>query len=69
MNKSFFDRCTVNIMALSLVSFIEALQILIIVVFVFSFFPIPAPAFVQKLYPLSMYDVHLERDIFFIMSG
>jgi len=47
---------------LSLLSFIEALQILIIVVLIFSFFPIPIPVFAQKLFPLSQYDVRLERE-------
>ena len=65
MNKIFFDRNTVNIIVLSLLSFIEALQVLIIVVLIASFFPIPVPAFVQKLFPLSLYDVRLERESFF----
>jgi len=65
MNKTFFDKSTVNIMALAAVSFTEALQVLIIVALIFSFIPIPVPAFVQKLYPLSLYDVHLERESFF----
>ena len=43
MNKIFFDRQTVNIIALSLVSFVEALQVLIIVAFIFSFIPIAVP--------------------------
>jgi hypothetical protein len=64
MNKLFFDRSTVNIMALAFLSFTEALQILIIVAFIFSFIPIPVPDFVQKLFPLSLYDVRLERESF-----
>jgi len=54
-----------NIIALSMLSFIESLQVLIIVAFIFSFIPIPIPAFVQKLFPLSLYDVRLEREGFF----
>ncbi len=65
MNKTFFDKHTVNIIAISLLSFVEALQFLIIIVLIFSFIPIPTPVFVQKLYPLSLYDVHLERETFF----
>jgi hypothetical protein len=65
MNKTFFDKNTINIIVLSLVSFIEALQVLIIIVFIFSFIPIAVPPLVQKLYPLSVYDVHLKRDILF----
>jgi len=65
MNKTFFDRQTVNIIAMALLSFIEALQVLIILVLVFSFIPITVPSFVQKLFPLSLYAVHLKRDAFF----
>src|ERR1700690_188986 len=65
MNKIFFDRYTVNIIVLSLLSFVEALQVLIVIAFIFSFIPIPVPAFVQKLFPLSLYDVRPEREIFF----
>jgi len=55
----------VNIIALCLLSFIESLQILIIVVLIYSFIPMAVPGFVQKLFPLSLYDVHLERESFF----
>lgn len=65
MNRTFFDRYTVNIMVLSLLAFIEALQALIIVVLIFSFIPLTPPPFVQKLFPLSLYDVHMERESFF----
>jgi hypothetical protein len=62
MNKIFFDRHTVNIIAISLLSFIEALQILIIIVLIFSFIPIPVPPLVYKFYQLTQYSVHLKRD-------
>jgi len=65
MDKEFFDRYTINIIALSILSFIEALQVLIIVVLIFSFIPYAIPPFVQKLFPLSLYDVHMERESFF----
>ncbi len=65
MNKIFFDKYTINIIVLSLLSFIEALQVLIIVAFIFSFIPIAPPPFVQKLFPLSLYDVHMKRETFF----
>jgi hypothetical protein len=65
MNRIFFDRVTVNIIVISLLSFIEALQVLIIVVLIFSFIPIPVSAFVQKLFPLSQYDVRQNRQGFF----
>jgi hypothetical protein len=54
-----------SIIALSLLSFIEALQALIIVAFIYSFFPIPDLEFVHKLFHLSLNDVHLKRDIYF----
>ena len=62
MNKIFFNRPTLNIIALSLVSFIEALQVLIIVALIYSFIPIAVPAFVHQLFPLSLYAVHLKRE-------
>lgn len=65
MNRIFFDKQTVNIIAFALLSFVEALQILIIVAFIFSFIPITASPFVQKLFPLSQYDVRLNRDSLF----
>ena len=65
MNKTFFDKHTVNIITLSLLAFVESLQVLIIVAFIFSFIPIVIPPFVQKLFPLSLYDVHLKRETFF----
>jgi len=65
MGKEFFDKYTVNIMALSLLSLVESLQILIIVVLIYSIIPIAVPVFVQKLFPLSLYDVHLKRETFF----
>src|ERR1700733_3006090 len=65
LNKTFFDKYTVNIIAISLLSFIEALQVLIIIVLIFSFIPIATPVFVQKLFPISLYDVHLKRETFF----
>lgn len=65
MNKVFFDRPTFNIVVLSLLSFVEALQILIIVALVFSFIPIPVPPLVQNFFPLTQYDVRLERESFY----
>jgi len=65
MNKKFFDKHTFNIIAVALLSLVEALQVLIIVVLIYSFIPIPVPAFVQKLYPISLYDVHLKRETSF----
>ena len=65
MNKNFFDKQTVNISALAVLSFVEALQVLIIVALIFSFIPFKIPAFVQKLYPLSLYDVRIERESLF----
>jgi hypothetical protein len=62
MNKYFFDRHTVHIIGLSWLSFIEALQVLIMVALIFSFIPIPVPEFVKKLFPLSLYDVRLGRE-------
>lgn len=59
------NTATANIIVLSALSFIEALQVLIIIVLIFSFIPIPVPVFVQKLFPISLYDVHLERETFF----
>jgi len=54
-----------NIITISMLVFIEALQFLIIVALFYSFIPIPVPVFVQKLYPLSQYDVRLERESYF----
>ena len=54
-----------NIFAFSILSFIESLQALIIVVLIFSFIPFSVPPLVQKLFPLSQYDVHMERESFF----
>ncbi len=65
MHKNFFDRTTVNIIVLSVLSLMEALQVLIITALVFSFIPIKTPVFVQKLYPLSLYDVRPEREALF----
>lgn len=58
----FLDNKTKDIVAISLLSFVEALQVLVIVVLIFSFIPIPMPAFAQKLYPMSQYDIHLKRE-------
>lgn len=62
MKKIFFDNSTINVAVLSLLSFLESLQVLIVVALVYSFIPIPVPVFVQKLFPLSLYDVRLERE-------
>ena len=48
-----------------MLSLIEALQVLIIVVFIYSFIPITCPPVCQKLFPISLYDVHPKREIFF----
>ena len=65
MNKIFFDRYTVNIITLAILTLVEAMQIIIILAFIFSFIPIPIPELVHKFYPLTQYDVRLKRDPFF----
>jgi len=65
MNKFFFDRPTVNIITITLLVFIEALQILIIVALIFSFIPIPVPALTKKFFLLTQYVVRLKRDSLF----
>jgi hypothetical protein len=62
IHRMFLDRKTADIIAFSLLSFVEALQVLVIVALIFSFIPIPMPAFAQKLYPMSVYDIHLKRE-------
>ena len=65
MNKTFFDRYTVNIITLAWLSLIEALQVLIIVVLIYHFIPYAVSPFVKKLFSISLYDVHPKRDLFF----
>jgi hypothetical protein len=62
MDRTIRNTQTGNIVALSCLSLVEALQLLIIVALVFSFIPMSVPSFVQKLFPISQYDVHLKRD-------
>ncbi len=54
-----------NVILLALMSFIEALQVLIIVALIGSFIPIPISSFAEHLYSLSLYDVRPEREMFF----
>jgi hypothetical protein len=65
MDRFLGGRYNLNIIALSLLSLVEALQVLILVALIFSFIPIPVSAFVKKLFPLSLYDVRPERESFF----
>ncbi|MDO8675637.1 MAG: hypothetical protein Q7K71_05955 [Candidatus Omnitrophota bacterium] len=65
MKRLFKDEVMANAAALALVSFLEALQALIVIALIFSFIPIPAFDFVKKLFPLSLYDVRPEREMFF----
>ena len=54
-----------NIIAFAILSLVEALQLLIIVALVYSFIPYTAAPFVSKLFPINLYDVHMERETFF----
>jgi len=65
MNRKFFERPNVNILIFALLSFVEALQVLILVALICSFIPVPMSTFAQKLFPLSLYDVRLGRESFF----
>ncbi len=65
LKRWFKDEVTANTMVLAAVSFLESVQALVLVAFIFTFIPIPAAPFVQKLFPLSLYDVRPEREMFF----
>lgn len=54
-----------NVVVLAAISFLQALQILIVVAAVCSFIPIHTPDFVQKLFPFYLNDVRPEREMTF----
>ncbi len=53
----------VNVIHIAVLAFVEALQILILAAVVLNFIPIPAAAFVKKLFPIYVYDVRPEREM------